>query len=294
MTISACDGTSRGCETQSTKATGSPRKYPASKYSSILGGKGAEAHHMEAGSPPNTTAAGIRSTRSSWAIRSCSAPPLWRCQCTRRVRSSTFCKRYIPTLRTPVCGSRVITWGKVMNCPPSFGQHLRMGSVSNEASVVWMTSWTAARRTFFGAKPIDFITSSKSCPRSITSRIPLGKRGSINFPKFAAKSSKWSTPNAIAIRSADPNPLMKTGISEPVTFSNNKAGLFPGELLLMRWVISVISNKGETGSVILFICPDCSSNWIKSLRFSIGMDYSPGRLSKVILLFRFLVTLVNY
>src|SRR5476649_308385 len=38
--------------------------------------------------------------------------------------------RYMPTLRSPVSGSRVTTQGSVMNRPPSSGQHLRMGRLS--------------------------------------------------------------------------------------------------------------------------------------------------------------------
>ena len=46
--------------------------------------------------------------------RSCSAPPLWICQCMPSVRSSKTCSRYMPTLRAPVRGSRVKTPGSVM------------------------------------------------------------------------------------------------------------------------------------------------------------------------------------
>src|SRR5437899_11801983 len=43
------------------------------------------------------------------------------------VRSSYICRRYIPTLRSPVSGSRVTTPGSVMKRPPSNGQHFWMG-----------------------------------------------------------------------------------------------------------------------------------------------------------------------
>src|ERR1017187_9870658 len=38
--------------------------------------------------------------------------------------------RYMPTLRSPVSGSRVTTPGSVMKRPPSKGQHLRMGRLA--------------------------------------------------------------------------------------------------------------------------------------------------------------------
>src|ERR1017187_10591650 len=42
--------------------------------------------------------------------------------------------RYMPTLRSPVSGSRVTTHGNVMNRPPSSGQHLRMGRLRSVGS----------------------------------------------------------------------------------------------------------------------------------------------------------------
>ena len=47
--------------------------------------------------------------------RQSAAPSLWICQCMKVVRASIFCIRYMPTLRVPVRGSRVITAGRVMN-----------------------------------------------------------------------------------------------------------------------------------------------------------------------------------
>lgn len=38
--------------------------------------------------------------------------------------ASRTCIRYIPTLSSPVSGSLVMTWGRVMNGPPSAGQHV--------------------------------------------------------------------------------------------------------------------------------------------------------------------------
>src|SRR5262245_33305017 len=41
--------------------------------------------------------------------------------------------RYIPTFRSPVSESLVTTQGRVMNRPPSRGQHWRMGRFRREA-----------------------------------------------------------------------------------------------------------------------------------------------------------------
>ena len=44
--------------------------------------------------------------------------------------------RYMPTLRLPVRGSRVITQGNVMKRPPSSGQHCSTGKVEQREIVV--------------------------------------------------------------------------------------------------------------------------------------------------------------
>ena len=72
---------------------------------------------------------GIFSPRSAIS-RQCAAPTLWRCQCIASVVLPVCMMRYMPTLRMPRFGSRVITIGKVMYAPPSSGQHLMSGSLS--------------------------------------------------------------------------------------------------------------------------------------------------------------------
>ena len=79
-----------------------------------VAGNGADAHHIAAGSPPSTMAQGMVGFCPSAATRSCSAPPLCRCQCIINVRSSLTCKRYMPTLRMLLSGSRVMTCISVM------------------------------------------------------------------------------------------------------------------------------------------------------------------------------------
>ena len=54
--------------------------------------------------------------------------------------------RYMPTLRLPVFGSRVITQGNVINRPASLGQHCRIGKIEKENLSRWMTSLHAPGR----------------------------------------------------------------------------------------------------------------------------------------------------
>src|SRR6185369_17509030 len=86
------------------------------------------------------------------------------------VVESYTCMRYIPTLRLPERGSRVVTHGKVMNRPPSKGQHCRIGKSSSEKSPFLMTSLQGAVGTTLGKKlPISasigniFTLSRKPC-----------------------------------------------------------------------------------------------------------------------------------
>ncbi len=59
--------------------------------------------------------------------------------------------RYMPTLRWPVRGSRVITAGSVMNGPASPGQQVCTGSRPRSTSSPWRTtSWQAPRLTTLG------------------------------------------------------------------------------------------------------------------------------------------------
>ena len=113
MTISASAGTSRSQVTAFASRTGARRRKPAKRNSSTAGGSGAEAAYIEGGSAPRAMATGIRSPRAAIS-RQCAAPTLCRCQCIASARGPCTMIRYIPTLRVPVAGSRVITIGKVM------------------------------------------------------------------------------------------------------------------------------------------------------------------------------------
>ena len=71
-------------------------------------------------------------------------------------RRSIFCMRYMPTLRTPVLGSRVITAGSVMNGAGSPGQQRMIGSASRStSSPVRTISWHAPFETVLGHRVRD-------------------------------------------------------------------------------------------------------------------------------------------
>ena len=97
------------------------------------------------GSSPSATATGMR---PSGAARRSARPSLWICQCMNVERRSIFCIRYMPTLRTPVAWSLVITAGSVMNGAGSSGQQRWIGSRSRStSSPVRTTSWQAPFET---------------------------------------------------------------------------------------------------------------------------------------------------
>src|SRR6266540_1849745 len=149
--------------------------------------------------------------------------------------------RYIPTLRTPVRGWRVMTRPKVMNGPPSSGQQVRTGRSRRDGRST-TTSWHAPRSTIFGAAA----ATSRRSPSSLSLSIqPLG---GASFISFRTRSPSWSrdeTPSAQLIRSALPKAFIRTGIRCRLTFSNNSAG--PPHLT-MRSASSVISSSALTGA----------------------------------------------
>jgi hypothetical protein len=79
--------------------------------SSTVGGSGALAEYIDAGSAPIAITTGIRLARSAIS-RQCAAPTLCRCQCIASVFFPSCCTRYIPTFRIPRFGSFVITIGR--------------------------------------------------------------------------------------------------------------------------------------------------------------------------------------
>jgi hypothetical protein len=145
-----------------------------------------------------------------------------------------------------VRGFRVKTIGKVMKRPPSASQHFKIGMSNNENSPSRLTtSWHGP----------DFTSRGKYLPNSASfgniftfSSKPSGDLKSSHSVKRAATSSTLDTSSASSIRLRLPKALIKTGISPPSTFSNNRALLSSFDLDT-RSVISVISWSLETGTV---------------------------------------------
>ena len=169
--------------------------------------------------------------------------------------------RYIPTLRWPVRGSRVITAGSVMNGPASPGQQVCTGSRPRSTSSPWRTiSWQAPRFTTFGRESaIDFSVFS---PRTLAAS-PSGGCSSRISDSLAATSSSDSTPNARHIRRSVPNWLMSSGIALPFGCSNSSAG---PPARTVRATISVTSSFGSTAAETRTSSPDRSSRAIHSRR----------------------------
>jgi hypothetical protein len=74
-TKSASAGTSRSHVVALANLTGSRRRKPANRNSSTVGGNGADAEYIDAGSAPIAMTTGIRSPRSAIS-RQCAAPTL--------------------------------------------------------------------------------------------------------------------------------------------------------------------------------------------------------------------------
>ena len=135
------------------------------------------------------------------------------------VRASIFCIRYMPTLRTPVRGSFVITAGSVMNGAGSPGQQCWIGSASRSGSST--SSWQAPRGRVFGIES----ASRLSLPSPFTfSTSPCGGCISSTSSSLRATSSRLGSPKARHIRRSVPNWLMSSGRCEPLTFVKSSAG----------------------------------------------------------------------
>src|SRR5579862_7503944 len=261
MTISACAGTSRSTLTHCTRSTGSPRRKPASISSSTCFGSGALAEYAVIGSRPSATATGIRPSLASQSAR----PSLWICQCMNVVARSITCMRYMPTLRVPSRGSRVITAGSVMNGAGSPGQQRWTGSSPRSTSSPRRTiSWHVPLRTVCGSE--SAIDLSFCSPRTFSTR-PVGGCISSTSATLRATSSSRSTPNARHMRRSLPNWLMSSECCEPCGRSNSSAG--PPDFTV-RSTISVISRSGSTSTVMRASSPSRSSSAIQSRRSRIA------------------------
>src|SRR6267143_870309 len=202
---------------------------------------------MLAGSPPKAIATGIFSPRSAIA-RQCAAPTLCRCQCIASVFLLRTWTRYIPTLRTPDAGSRVMTPPSVIYGPPSSGQQIGTGNWARSTSDSSITVfWQAGRPTVLGG----------------------------NFAISAIRAPMWSrhsTPSASDMRRSEPKRLTATGYRDfpparRVGCVNSRAGPPPGDFM-QRSATSVISLSTETGRVTRVRSPALSIAATNSRRLS--------------------------
>ena len=213
---------------------------------------------------------GIVSPRSAIS-RKCSAPVLWRCQCIATVRLSSFCTRYMPTLRMPRTGSLLTTAESVMYGPPSSGQQVITGMRSRSiSSPRQTTSWQAGDPLF--TRGGNFVTSRSRGSSPSFAMNPSGTFRFISSVMRAPCSSRFFTPSASAMRVMDPNRLIATGNAERwplsrITCSNSSAGPPPGNLLV-RSAISHNSSLARTGCVTRTSSPMPSIAAMKSCRES--------------------------
>ena len=115
--------------------------------SSTVGGSGALAEYIDAGSAPMAITTGIFSPRLRHLapVRRADLVPLPVHR--ERVACPVCCTRYIPTLRMPALRVRVITIGSVMYGPPSSGQQVMMRQLV-EIHLVAAPHDLLARRAF--------------------------------------------------------------------------------------------------------------------------------------------------
>ncbi len=181
-------------------------------------------------------------------------------------RRSIFCIRYMPTLRTPVAWSLVITAGSVMNGAGSSGQQRWIGSRSRStSSPVSTTSWQAPFETSFGIE--SAIDLSLPSERTLSTR-PCGGCSSRISSSRAPRSSRLSTPNAMHIRRSVPNWLTRSGCRAPFGFSKSTAGPPP---FTRRSTISVASRSGSTSAETRTSSPSRSRSAIHSRRSETGL-----------------------
>src|SRR6266550_8073670 len=224
---------------------------------------------MLAGSPPRAITTGIRSPRSA-IVRQCAAPTLCRCQCIASVFLLRTWTRYIPTLRTPDAGSRVMTPPSVTYGPPSSGQQIGTGNSPKSTSDSSITVlWQAGRPTVLGG---NFATSAS---RGSMASLPSKPSGTFIASSSAMRAPTWSrqsTPRASDMRRSEPNRLTASGYCEfppirSVGCVNSSAGPPPADFM-QRSAISVISLSIETGRAIRVSSPALSIAATNSRRLS--------------------------
>src|SRR6267143_4956260 len=224
---------------------------------------------MLAGSPPRAMTTGILSPRSA-IVRQCAAPTLCRCQCIASVSLFKTWTRYIPTLRTPEAGSRVMTPPSVMYGPPSSGQQIGTGNWARSTSDSLITVfWQAGRPTVLGGNLAT--SASRGSSASLPSR-PSGTFMTSSSAMRTPTSSRQSTPSASAMRRSEPNRLTATGYADvppprSVGCVNSSAGPPPGDFM-QRSATSVISLSTETGPATRVRSPALSIAETNSRRLS--------------------------
>src|SRR4051794_9803593 len=173
--------------------------------------------------------------------------------------------RYIPTLRTPVRGSFVITAGNVMKAAASPGQQVWTGKRRRStSSPVRTTSCAGPRRVVCGSESaIDF---SFFRPRTLSTS-PCGGCISSTSSSLAATSSRRSTPKARHMRRSVPNWLIRSGWRAPLGCSKSSAG---PAALTVRSTISVTSRCGSTSAETRTSSPSRSSSAIQERRSAGG------------------------
>ena len=183
-------GTSRSTVLHITSSTASPRRKPATISSSMWAGRAprrVRGHRVEPQRDGNRDLA-VLGRQQVGATVLVHLPVH-----ERRARSIT-CMRYMPTLRVPLTGSRVITAGSVMNGAGSPGQQVWIGSrVMSTSSPVSTISWHTPLETIFGRESAIDLSFIRPCTFS---RRPSGGCISSTSASFAATSSSCSTPNA--------------------------------------------------------------------------------------------------
>ena len=187
----------------------------------------------------------------------------------------------MPTLRLPVLGSRVITQGRVMNRPPSFGQHCRMGKSSSEKLSRLMTSLQGPVGTVLG-KNLPISASMGSI--FTLSRKPCGDLTSMKARMRSAISSR-DVDFEGETHAAGGAELVDQKLLAGITFEIFKEERFAAGLRSFgpldseggcpragdfdtRSVISVISRIGSASVRMRFSSPARSSALIQSRRSS--------------------------
>ena len=186
------------------------------------------------------------------------------CQCIPVERLSRRCIRYIPTLRIPVSGSRVLTIGSVTNAPPSASHECNIGRRSRStSSPCHTTCWQAPRPATLCGNHLA-TSANRGSARIFSHSEPLGESASFKRESIRAEiSSSRSTPRAIAMRREEPIIFVTTGNSVPV-FSKRSA--LPPSLLTTRSVSSAISKRVLTGAEMRMSSPSRSRRSIYSRR----------------------------